>query len=210
MSLGNLSMRAYNPLFARQKGRIIIMLPWEDSLDSSLAFEPFFVMPDAVRSIRKARVWVERKPYRAYETGASSESSHTHTVTIGSHSHGIAYTGQVTSNVSGHEHAAAVANSNSNSGGGSSPTSAGGVGHTHTLTYAISETGPSGNVALFVADDGTNYGSAITSGVTSVSDQDITAQLTKSSGAKRLKITATGLMRVQVLLLLDLSVAVFS
>jgi hypothetical protein len=99
--------------------------------------------------------------------------------------------------------------------------------HTHTitttLTAGIYETAASGTVALFVADDGVTYDAThpIVSGVavaTGITKQDIlatpsggsaTSHLTKAAGNKRIKITGTALMRVQVLIVLDLKLSVF-
>ena len=76
--------------------------------------------------------------------------------------------------------------------------------HAITLTPGIFETAASGTVSLFVANDGTTYGAAIVSGASSIAAQTLLPQLTTTTGDKRIKIVATGLMRVQVLLLLDL------
>ena len=102
-------------------------------------------------------------------------------------------------------------------------TTTSGSSHTHVLTTGIFETAASGTIALFVADDGVTYDAThpIATGVavaTGVTKQDIlatpsggsaTSHLTKATGNKRIKITGTALMRVQVLIVLDLKVSVF-
>lgn len=192
--------------------RNVIQIPFDDSIDSTHALECFFQMPTGTVKVTSAKVWVQRKSFRAYETATASESSHTHTVTIGTHSHGVSQnnSGGTTSTDSGHSHnyTDIYAATTSDAGGSSTPTSSGGAGHTHGITYGIYEQAAAGNLALYVADDGSSYGSAITSGVTSITAQEITPSLTKSSGDKRIKIEGTGLTRVQVLLMLDLLVQV--
>jgi len=76
------------------------------------------------------------------------------------------------------------------------------------LTSGIYETASAGTLSLTVADDGTTYGSALTSGVSSITAYDFTSSLSITAGDRRIKITGTGLTRVQVLLMLDLIVAV--
>lgn len=122
-------------------------------------------------------------------------NSHSHNHNHGSHSHTVGGGAQafitsfpsVTSSGGTHNH--------------STPN------HTHTLTAGIFESGPTGTMSLAVADDGATYGGSIVTGATIITAQDLTG-LTKAVGDKRIKITGTGLMRVQVLIVLELVASV--
>lgn len=83
-------------------------------------------------------------------------------------------------------------------------------GHGITLTQGINESGPAGTLSLQLANDGANYGSTIVTGVNEITGQDLTRLLNTTRGDKRLKVSCTGLSRVQVLLYLDLRVSVMS
>jgi hypothetical protein len=199
--LTNLSMGQYNPFITRSAGRIIMQIPFDDSIDGSNAHECFFQMPTRSKAIAEARVWVQQKSFRRYVASLAETSTggSTHQHTLGGSG------GLTTDSANGpdpHTHDYDVPTVTSVDSGSSNHA------HSVSLTTGIFETAASGTMSLFVADDGTNYGSALTSGVTSITDQDLKSQLTKTSGNKRIKITATGLMRVQVLLLLDLRVSV--
>jgi hypothetical protein len=74
--------------------------------------------------------------------------------------------------------------------------------HTITMTPGIFETAATGTLSLKVADDGSTYGAAVVSGVTSITAQAIT--LTTTAGDRRIKLETTGLNRVQVLVVMDL------
>ena len=253
----NLSMRQHNPLFSRGAGRVVIQIPFDDSIDASNALECFFQMPTQVAAIRSAKVWVQRKSFRTYNSAASAtaNTTHTHDVTMpynsttttdtdntgeAAHTHGNS--GNTGNQSATHTHdassaetqnhlhaystatAAGASHSHPHSHGPSSEqfiigtsgssvvTSSGGTSHAHTitLTSGIFETAASGTVSLAVASDGINYGAAVTSGVNSIDGLEIKEHLRGAAGDRRIKITATGLMRVQVLLVLDLKVAVLA
>lgn len=197
MNVGATLARWRDPLFSKGAGRLVIQLPFDDSLDSTHDLECFFVMPTAVKGIKSARVWVARKDFRAYETAAAS----------GAHSHGISASEQFdatgTTVVGDH-------GSHGHTFSDTYSTVTDSASHSHGITYGIYEQAAAGTLSLYVADDGTNYGSAIIGGVTAINDQSILSQLTKKAGAKRIKITSTGLCRVQVTLVLDLNIAVFA
>ena len=189
--------------------RNTLQIPFDDSIDGSNPLECFFQMPSNVDAIRQAKVWVQTKSFRAYEQGAASGGGSTSSSANVDHQHAFnssVFTSSTTgAGPDGHVHGysdygAGITSTNSTSTSHSHSVGA----HTHSMTYGIFETAASGTLSLFVADNGTSYGSAITSGASSISGIDIRSQLTKSAGDKRLKITGTGLMRVQVLLLLDL------
>jgi hypothetical protein len=155
-------------------------------------------------------------------TGTDAQGVHTHldgdtittTGTSVSHSH----------NVSSHTH---TGPSHSHTYFAALSTSDAGSSHSHTLTPSLTsgifETAASGTIALFVADDGVTYdathpiatGVAVATGITkqdilaTPSGGSVTSHLTKATGNKRIKITGTALMRVQVLIVLDLKVSVF-
>ena len=74
--------------------------------------------------------------------------------------------------------------------------------HAHSITYGIFEQAAAGTLSLKVADDGTTYGADVVSGVTSITAQAIT--LSTTAGDRRIKLTATGLQRIQVLIVMDL------
>lgn len=244
--------------------RNIIQIPFDDSLDSTYFLECFFQMPENVKKISKAQVWVQKKPFRMYSSAASSvtsdhahflagintpstaipnsgtiitaDTTHTHTPTaMGNqgtlHTHTTQAPdagGTTTTESTNHTHSqSATGGGSSHSHGGGGHTHSGyyvtgdggeigitvGGGHTHTinLTAGIFESGGTGDLTLYVSDDGTapGYGAAITGPTASdITATDITSQLTVAAGDKRLKITASARMRVQVLLLLDLLVGV--
>lgn len=218
----NLTFGQYSPFITRGAGRIVVQIPFDDVVDSGSPLECFFQMPPRVRAIRSASVWVQQKSYRIPSSTAS-------TVTGGSIVSGgpsATTTADQVAVVSSQQH------THPESGGGTTgndtapgfvisiDTDAVGVAtdahlhtseigsHTHALNTTISEVAASGTISLFVADDGTNYGSAIISGASDITNQAIKSQLTKTVGDKRLKITSTGKARVQVLLLLDIRVSV--
>lgn len=254
----SLLMRQHNPLFTRGAGRNLIEISFDDSIDSSFPLECFFQMPSRTQAISTARVWVQSKPFRQYNSAAASGggTSHSHTTTFSiqadtdsttpgtggseaahthnptamgnqsathTHSGGAAeaenhlHSQSATGAGSTHTHTGAAHSHSAGSGtyfypivGGTGvTTSAADTAHTHTITLTpgIFESAASGTISLFVADDGASYGSAILSGVSSITNQELKPQLTKTSGDKRIKITTTGLMRIQVLLLLDLRCA---
>ena len=202
------SMAARGYSYARVRNTL--QIPFDDSIDASNALECFFQMPTNVDAIRQAKVWVQIKNFRAYEQGAASGGGSTSSSANVDHQHAFnssVSTGGTTGpgSTDSHTHSytdlgAGVTSTNSTSTSHAHSVSA----HTHSMTYGIFETAASGTLSLFVADDGTTYGSALTTGASSISGLDIRSQLTKGSGDKRIKITGTGLMRVQVLLLLDL------
>ena len=209
----NFALSQYNPLVTRGAGRIIMQIPFDDSLDSSNALECFFQMPTRTRAIREAKVWVQQKAYRTYSSSASTVSNGT-SGTPSATDTAIRFTG---TNQSTHDHGGTVA-LEATTYYDSITTEAvtladdahthSVTGHTHALDSVITETAASGTLSLFVANDGTNYGSAIISGASSITGQDIKSQLTNTTGDKRIKIVTTGKARIQVLLLLDLRVAV--
>lgn len=211
--------------------RNVIEIPFDDSLDSSFPLECFFQMPVGTTKVNSAKVWIQQKPFRMYSNAASSTGSggqHTHAVVTGNdstgssahttdnqgiHTHldgdGVTTTGSSTvhsHNVNSHDHA---------HGGHFVGISQDSPTHSHTVTTSLTpgifESGPSGTFAVQVSDDGTliGYGAAITSGQTSTPAGGLSLTgLTKASGDKRIKITATGLQRVQVLVVLDLLIQV--
>lgn len=213
----NFALSQYNPLVTRGAGRIILQIPFDDSLDSTNALECFFQMPTQTRAIRAAKVWVQQKPYRTYSSSASTVSGGSINSGVPSATDtAIRFTG---TNQSTHDHGGTVAVEATTYydditteavtlADDAHTHNVSITGHTHALDSTISETASSGTLSLFVADDGTNYGSAIISGASSIVAQTILAQLTRTSGDKRIKIVTTGKTRIQVLLLLDLRVAV--
>ncbi len=152
-----------------------------------------------------------------YSTGSDSSGSSAHTTDgQGVHTHldgdgvtttgvSVAHSHNVNSHSHGHSHTALWPDVTDVSGAHTHTTN---TSHTHTLTPGIFESGPTGNVTLYLADNGSTYGAALGGPSTLLTAVDVTSQLTTASGDKRLKVTATGLMRVQVLLMLDLLVAV--
>lgn len=234
----SLAFGQYNPLVTREAGRIIMELPFDDSLDSSFPLECFFQMPTATRAIKSAKVWVQRKPFREYSSAAASGGggtsgdggSSTPTSSGSAHGHGIAQGNVLTDAQANHDHTDPQGGNTGVNGAhqhlvtvGSTTTNndspahthtvtignhSHSVGtHTHTLTPGIFESGPTGTLSLYVADDGVNYGSAIVTGASAITAQDMTG-LTDKPGDKRIRLNATGLMRVQVLIVLDLRVSV--
>jgi len=190
-------------------------IPFDDSLDGSNALECFFQMPVQTRAIKAAKVWVQRKSFRQYSSAASSSASSTTSGQIQNTAN--ASTGTNTDAAHLHLDGDGITNTGLTTPGGHAHIYIGQHDHnvpaqsvTTTLTPGIFETAAAGTMSLFVADDGVTYGSAITTGATSMTGQVLTPSLTKSAGDKRIKITATGLMRVQVLLILDLRVAVLT
>lgn len=154
----------------------------------------------------------------------NAEASHTHTVNaLGNqgtlHTHTDSGDSTITSTESAnHSH------SNSGTGAGSSHThgiidhwhdyltpgsvTASGSSHTHTLSPGIIESDGTGNLDLYLSDDGTGggYGSALVSAVTPpIIAQPLTPKLTIASGDKRLKIAQVSGVRcrVQVLIMID-------
>ena len=259
----NLSMRQHNPLFSRGAGRVVIQIPFDDSIDASNALECFFQMPTQVAAIRSAKVWVQLKSFRTYNSAAAStaathdhtllgfsldsatgsggtgatggEAAHTHGNSGNTGNQGATHTHDASSaETQNHTHAYSTAtaagsshthtgpsHTHGQSGGGDLVSSPGGVigitgngSHTHTisLTSGIFETAASGTISLAVANDGTNYGAAVVTGQSAITGLEIKEQLrsTSTTTDRRIKITATGLMRVQVLLVLDLKVAVLA
>lgn len=214
--------------------RNVIQIPWDNIVDSGSALECFFQMPTNTNAIRQAKVWVQQKPYRTPSTTASTVTGGSITTsgdgagTSGGPSGTIAMSRwSSTSGSLAHTHSdpqggttgtssetlltditfdsIAVADSTHAHTNSSLHNHTANIGsHTHALNTTIGETAATGTISLFVANDGTTYGSAIVSGASSITAQSITTQLTTSSGDKRLKITSTGSARVQVLLLLDL------
>lgn len=253
-----------SPLFSRQAGRIILEIPFDDSLDGGASnyLECFFQMPDGVNAIRSAKVWVQQKPFRTYNsaassasggttvtssttshvhpqvassktTGTSSDTAHTHSNSGNTGNQGATHThvesggGTTNAETQNHDHAYTTATGSSSAahthteeglGAFTDPETIVG-GHTHTtntahthtidLTPGIFESGPTGTFSLQVADDGTNYGASIVTGQTSLTAQPLTG-LTRVKGNKRIKLIATGLQRLQVLIVLDLEVAIMS
>lgn len=201
--------------------RNVLQIPFDDSIDATHPLECFFQMPTDTLLIKSAKVWVQRKSFRAYETGSSSGGGQTSS-SGGSHSHGLTYSnsgttlhtiphthpesGGGTTGSGGNEHGHVYSvGSGTTSGGGDHDHSV--SNHVHGITYGIFEQAAAGTLSVYVADDGAAYGSALTSGATSVTGLALTG-LSITAGDKRIKIEGTGLMRVQVLVMLDLIIKV--
>lgn len=271
-----------NPLVNRGAGISFQQIPFDDSIDGTYPLECFFQMPKSTLGIKSARVWVQRKPFRTYNSagaaaatssaaggdGANTSMTGTHPGTgslahsasgdhTGTHAGHGTHTGTHAAHSSvaddsyrTHDHATGVnsgitaahshdahadhvfdhsgwdhANHTLSHSASATHTLQDhvlahnhgthdhfpGSSHSHgvSLTPGIFESGPTGTLSLAVADDGVTYGAALTSGVNAISDFDLLPNLTKASGDKRLRISGTGLMRVQVLLTLELEMSVF-
>lgn len=266
VGVGNVTAPNLDQQVSTDLARTVIEIPFDDSVDSTHPLECFFQMPVGVVRVRSAKVWVQQKSFRAYETGSSSGGS----VVSSSSGGGSTVTsggggGSTTTATSAHYHL--VFSNTTNTGSGTSTTDSQGVHthtehdgfttgasvghshnvlghthtqdtpqgvtsndtahyhstdyhyhsvtvadhthttdttHTHTITYGIFEQAASGNISLYVANDGSTFGAAKISGVSTITALEITPDITNLPGDKRIRVNATGLARVQVLLVLDL------
>lgn len=236
--------------------RNVLQIPFDDSLDSTGAhyLECFFQMPVDTVKVVSAKVWIQQKPFRAYETSATSyvgsgtsvagggsssgTSSSNGNSAIGGASpsnsggagtttdaqglHNHTETGSVTSsdgshshNVGSHTHT--IGHSHSDSGHAHSVTisfpshsHSVDLAHGHAINYGIYEAAATGTLGIKFSDDGTlgNYSATLQSAFNNLSGYELLPYITNTKGDKRLRIDSTGLCRVQVLVMLDLIVAV--
>lgn len=60
----------YGPHYAHVRN--VLQIPFDDSIDSTHPLECFFQMPTDTVQVKSAKVWVQRKSFRAYSTTVSS------------------------------------------------------------------------------------------------------------------------------------------
>src|SRR2546426_7160573 len=143
--------------------RNVLQIPFDDSVDSTHSLECFFQMPSNVAFINSIKIWVQRKSFRQYVAGNSSDGSHTHTLNgstpntndttlSGTHDHPTSVGGAVGAQPVTHNHVYQAIVSMSSSGS-----------HSHSLTSGNFDTASTAKFGVDVADDGVNYTAAVAS-----------------------------------------------
>lgn len=131
---------------------------------------------------------------------------HSHNVNF-AHSHSVDYSHGHSVSDPTHTHAYLAAFSGTtDSGGGHSHTLDTTHNHTitTTLTAGIFEEALSGTVSLYASNNGSTFAGPIVSGQSVINGVDVTSYFTKTPGDRKIRVDATALMRVQVLVYMDL------